>query len=348
MLSIIIPLYNKEKYVERCFESMVESCDLNNTEIIIVDDGSTDASGTMADRFAAQYDCVNVVHTQNRGVSAARNLGMGIAKGDYITFVDADDELIEGSYAKVLDYLDAKEGTDIFVCGAVWGNDVDAECDLQDEIVYQEKNKYCFDFFMTGGADNHIQSVAKKYMWGCKEKFYRRKFLSENDIIFKEDLKRQEDIIYSLECYYNAKKVRFLPINVYVNNVDPDGITGSMDMENNLLNFGIFFDYFEAEFPYVKAEDKAMFYFQYTLIILREAYLAKKNGSIDQNEYNQITSNWFSRKDITEMVQDMPQERLSLPKRVAFMLTKFKLYPLVGMELDIHELKEKEYTFLEI
>lgn len=88
-ISFIVPVYNAENYLYECLESIVQQLDGN--ELILIDDGSTDSSGSICDRYKAEYAAVKVLHTQNKGVSHARNLGVDLAQGEYIVFVDSDD-----------------------------------------------------------------------------------------------------------------------------------------------------------------------------------------------------------------------------------------------------------------
>ena len=90
LVSIIIPVYNVEKYLERCIQS-VRSQTYNNIEIILIDDGSPDNSPIICDRFRELDERIIVVHKKNGGLSDARNAGVQISKGDYITFIDSDD-----------------------------------------------------------------------------------------------------------------------------------------------------------------------------------------------------------------------------------------------------------------
>lgn len=105
-LSIIVPVYNVEKYLQRCLESIaVQMCD--DFELILIDDGSTDRSGTMCDDFVREHPGWNVavIHQSNGGLSTARNAGIDRARGEYITFVDSDDELCPNTLSENLDYL---------------------------------------------------------------------------------------------------------------------------------------------------------------------------------------------------------------------------------------------------
>ena len=95
-LSIVIPVYNVQNYIDDCVESIVEQ-NVNNVEIILVDDGSTDQSGEKCDLWKEQYSFIRVVHKENGGLSSARNAGIENAIGDYILFVDSDDKVEDGS-----------------------------------------------------------------------------------------------------------------------------------------------------------------------------------------------------------------------------------------------------------
>lgn len=101
MLSVIIPVYNVEQYIDRCISSIVEQT-YRNLEIVLVDDGSTDASGRLCDIWAQKDDRIIAVHKRNGGVSSARNAALEMVTGDYITFVDADDWVDETAYEKIL------------------------------------------------------------------------------------------------------------------------------------------------------------------------------------------------------------------------------------------------------
>ena len=90
LISIIIPVYNQEKYLTSCLES-VEKQTYGNFEVIVVNDGSTDRSGYICDNFAVQDSRIHVIHQKNAGIGVARNVGMKCSTGEYITFIDSDD-----------------------------------------------------------------------------------------------------------------------------------------------------------------------------------------------------------------------------------------------------------------
>ena len=100
LISIIIPIYNVEKYMEKCLNSVVNQT-YNNIEIILIDDGSKDKSREICDNYAKKDNRIKVVHKENNGVSSARNTGIDMSKGKYITFIDSDD-YIDTDYIETL------------------------------------------------------------------------------------------------------------------------------------------------------------------------------------------------------------------------------------------------------
>ena len=100
MISIIVPVYNVQDYLDRCVKSIVGQT-YTDTEIILVDDGSTDNSGNMCDKWAERDQRIKVIHKENGGLSSARNAGIDKANGDYISFIDSDD-YIEDSMMQTL------------------------------------------------------------------------------------------------------------------------------------------------------------------------------------------------------------------------------------------------------
>ena len=100
LVSVIVPVYNVESYLSKCVESIKDQS-YSNIEIILVDDGSTDSSGKLCDEFVKSDGRIKVLHKVNGGVSSARNLGIDICHGEYITFVDSDD-WVEQNYIEVL------------------------------------------------------------------------------------------------------------------------------------------------------------------------------------------------------------------------------------------------------
>ena len=104
LISFVIPVYNVEKYLNECVDSVITQ-NFRDLEIILVDDGSPDGSGQICDQYAEKYGFVTVIHKTNGGLSDARNAGINAASGDYILFLDSDDYIANGSIAAIADYI---------------------------------------------------------------------------------------------------------------------------------------------------------------------------------------------------------------------------------------------------
>ena len=113
-VSVIIPVYNVEAYLPRCMESVLGQT-LRELEIILVDDGSTDASGRLCDEYGQRDERIRVIHKENGGLSDARNAGLEVASGDYIGYVDSDDWVEETMFERLLDCC-SESGADVAIC----------------------------------------------------------------------------------------------------------------------------------------------------------------------------------------------------------------------------------------
>ena len=117
LLSVIIPVYNVEQYLERCVLSVVYQT-YRNLEILLIDDGSKDNSGEICDQLARSYNRIRVLHKENGGLSDARNAGLSLAKGEYITFLDSDDYIHPETYSILISQMEENEA-DITECRTV-------------------------------------------------------------------------------------------------------------------------------------------------------------------------------------------------------------------------------------
>ena len=142
LLSVIVPVYNVEEYLARCVDSILNQT-YRNLEVILVDDGSPDSAGVICDRYAEMDSRVRVVHKENGGLSSARNTGLELARGEYITFVDSDDWIEPEGYTHLMELMD-RWGVKL-VCGGNY--DVDgatgartlALCPEKEEVLSTEE-----------------------------------------------------------------------------------------------------------------------------------------------------------------------------------------------------------------
>ena len=188
-ISVIVPVYRAEAYLRRCVDSLLQQ-EQAAPEIILVDDGSPDASGTICDSYAAEYpERVRVLHIENGGQGRARNKGMELARGEYLGFVDSDDWVEPSMYRKLLETAE-REHADVVVCGirALRG-------DGSEELlpVWKEGNPMA----AAGSACN---------------KLFRR--TAVGDVRFPEGL-WYEDFSFSAKLLMRSKKTVYLPEALY-------------------------------------------------------------------------------------------------------------------------------------
>lgn len=191
-VSIIIPVYNVEKYIEECMESVVNQT-LEEIEIIIVNDGTQDNSMKKIERFLSD-ERITIVNKKNGGVSSARNTGMEIAKGEYISFVDPDD-FIELTMIEDL-YKDAEDADIIFSDFILYDNL--SKCKRR-EINYEKKTKI--------GSMIWTNQLLK---FKCvTSKLYKRSFLKENHILFIEKI-ITEDVPFNFTAFITSNNVKYI------------------------------------------------------------------------------------------------------------------------------------------
>ena len=188
LVSVVVPAYNVERYLSRCLNSLAAQT-LSAIEIIVVDDGSTDSTPSIADRYVAQNARIKVVHRQNGGLSAARNSGMENATGKYIGFVDGDDYVDPVMFSKLSAVLEGDADAELAVCGAKVEFSYAAS---EKDVAYAQKY---FDLPGEGGFDLTLSLVHDITSSVCT-KLYRRKFLEENRIRFPEGMENEDEVFF--------------------------------------------------------------------------------------------------------------------------------------------------------
>lgn len=210
-LSVIIPVYNMEDSLGRCVES-VAAQDCDGMEIILVDDGSTDNSPALCDKWAERDDRVVVVHKANGGLSDARNRGLDAATGGLITFVDADDFVARGTYAGVVGGMDDDCDIVEFPIMRFYGSDKQSVLSFGGET-FTDKN----DYWLRGKAYAH------SYM--CNKIFRRQLFDCER---FPEGL-LFEDVHILPRLLSHCRRVCTTSLGLYCYCDNPKGITSTAD-----------------------------------------------------------------------------------------------------------------------
>lgn len=259
-VSIIIPIYNSEMYLDQCINSCVNQT-IKDIEIICINDGSTDNSQEIINRYAQKDTRIKAIIQQNQGVSIARNKGINKAIGDYLIFVDSDDWLELNTCERIIQEA-YKFNPDII--------------NFQSFYVNKKKKKYKHKFVMKQYVNelknkitNFDNDIVKNFQVNdlilCWDKAYKKEFLKNNNILFNESLNLMEDCIFILNCYENNPTIKFLNEYLYNHRI---GNLGSLTRGDCYQKF---LDHTKVELPltkYIKAfnnQDLGLIIFEYYL-----------------------------------------------------------------------------------
>ncbi len=209
MISIIVPVHNSAKHLNKCVESIVSQT-RSDWELILIDDGSTDDSPAMCDRFAANDCRIKVAHQANSGVSAARNRGLELSQGEYATFIDSDDwvapTLLEELYRSITD-----SGSDIAIGGAQFDNE-------------NEPRTVVAGTTFTLTPDNtpkFLELETSKLIFSVWGKLYRTQIIRDNNLAFSHDTSSGEDLIFNFAYLRNVKRISTTTAPLYFYRADP-------------------------------------------------------------------------------------------------------------------------------
>lgn len=200
-ISAIIPVYNGEKYLNRCIDSILNQI-FNNWEIILVDDGSTDMSGIICDKYAKNDERIKVVHKINGGVSSARNVGIDNANGKYITFIDCDDWVEKDFFEKAINFIKEKN-IDVLVTGYI----------LEDKGICKNIFKGKKEEILVNEDIKKEFFLQDKFSWVVYDKFFKKEIIKQYK--FNTNLKIGEDMLFFWEILKKINKIGFLPLYKY-------------------------------------------------------------------------------------------------------------------------------------
>ncbi len=198
--SVIVPVYNVEQYLKRCLDSLVsQTCE--DKEIILVDDGSTDSSGSICEEYAKAYDFVRVIHQTNHGLSGARNTGVEHATGEWLSFVDSDDYVDIDMLEQLQGYILATDA-DMYRFGFTRGNETEHKksliCPKQHTITTFRSEQQQFQFY----SDNYYLMLMP---W---RGVYRHSIISEHSFRF-------EDTLFNYQYFLHVRSLVSLPFAPY-------------------------------------------------------------------------------------------------------------------------------------
>ncbi|UKK50386.1 glycosyltransferase [Prevotella sp. E13-17] len=294
-ISIISPVYNVEKYICRCVDSIIAQT-FTDWELILVDDGSPDTSGTICDQYASQDSRIRVIHKQNGGVSAARQTGLDASQGEYVIHADPDD-WVEPTMLEEL-YANAKaEDADIVIC--------DYYTNSGDRQVYIKQEPKSLDH------DLLLHNLFGGLHGSCCNKLVRRNRFMEYNIKFPFGINYCEDRFVIISLYCHNIKTAYLPEAFYHYYSNPDSITRRYSRKQ-----------YEEQQAFLNSIEKILPDREFKHLIQKERFESFLDGFI----YNVLSEEEVKRA--SKQFSSLAYARLGLRWRIGFVFLQLGLYNL--------------------
>lgn len=313
LLTVVIPVYNVEKYLKRCIESILIQ-EWKNYDILLVDDGSIDNSPQICDDYAKAYDFISVIHKKNGGLSVARNTGISHAEGEYVYFPDSDDWIEPDTFIALAEVVESQK-FDII--------------SFNREFVKGEEDAIVSDSLVTQvfeGKDAFVQMLKHSYITGfANDKIYRKSLFIDNKIMFPSG-KYYEDLGTNYKLFLLSEKVYATNQKYYHYLIDnPDSITQSWNEKKFRDMFEFYKEVFYSDFVRSQLNEEELqllqrYYVSGLIHILASLYKSKLD-----KKYIDITD---------EVKQELLKNKVSLsqmkdqPNKLKYVLFRLKLLKL--------------------
>jgi glycosyltransferase involved in cell wall biosynthesis len=328
-VSVIVPIYNVEKYLKRCMESLLKQT-LRDIEIIMVDDESPDNCPAMCDEYAKQDKRIQVIHKKNGGLGFARNSGLGIATGEYIAFVDSDD-FVDIKMYEILYKTAKEENADTVYCGVnFYENErvVISRKEVNKLTLFRGRKE--IDGFLLDmiGPEPSYKGTVKYLMSAWRSIYsmevinkYKLRFYSEREFI-------SEDLLFNIDYLSNADSVIMIPQCYYYYSYNQNSI--SRTYRHDRFEFGLkfidvvrykLFELFNNDSIY-KLRLMRLFYLINIISLIKQEVrcLSENSYATAIRNINSICIN----EKVREICEEYPYKKLPIKHRILFLLVKYK------------------------
>lgn len=276
VVSIIVPVYNAEKYLYRCLDSL-KCQSFTDFEVILVDDGSPDDSGYICDTYASKDLRFRVIHQQNGGVSVARQTGLNEAKGEYVIHADPDDWVEKDWIAQLISKI-REEDADIAICDF-------------DKILKRKTVVFHEDPFSDMSTDIIEKLLSGKLWGGCINKLVRREMFTKFGISFVPSMSMWEDLYVSCRLMMNSLKVTYVPkvLYHYDSGVNSKSLCKRFD-DRRIESAKLFVELLE---PHLLDKRYSDLWFQKKSVIKTWAFRTGYRGKILQDLFSEINRRYI-------------------------------------------------------
>ena len=321
-VSVIVPVYNVEKYVAQCLVSIVGQT-YRNLEIIIVDDGSTDNSLQICEGFADKDSRITVIQQLNSGVSVARNTGIDAATGEFLTFVDSDDWLEKRMYEKMIHEINTNPGLDMVMCDSTLiAKDSNTKSTDFIRQGYYSKTQIISEIYPVLLVTEDFGKIPVVSVWNC---LMKRSILMEQHIRFEAQLRYSEDYLFMAEFMIHTNSFYYLKGDHLYNyrqyeesrskKLQPDWWSNFLDLNHKLK---VLLD--STEFAFTRQLKLQLIH---SALFLSSAIF--NNKGLRQGEKLHLLKKIFNEPELKAAFSNLDFHKQSLPLKVVLYLMKRKM-----------------------
>lgn len=327
-VSVIIPVYNDEKYVDRCLASISGKYE-NDIEILVIDDGSIDHTADIVKKYVHRYSNIKYFYQRNSGVSSARNVGLEKATGEYVFFLDSDDFMSKDGISQLIKYADGQNELIVFPYALVKENGYKND---QNEnaatVIVNDCNKIIKSALI---GETVVSSFAKQDMRSSCSKLIKLEIIQENNIRFDENIVIAEDMVFMLHVYNYIENALFVNTVIYlyfknnnsaINSYHPNYINNILSVDSNISTIikGKKYDIHTA-FDFYKLND--------IILYLKYDIFNKKNRDTRIVKYKKINNflREFKYKEILHNVKNSDfYKNIKIKQKFVYEVTIWKLF----------------------
>lgn len=339
-ISFIVPVYNASRTLEHCIKSLLTQT-YDNFEIVLVDDGSVDGSSKICDDFAQKENRVVVFHQKNAGVSAARNKGLELACGKYVTFVDADD-WIDSNVCETFVKACEKQDYDLFCFSAIYSSQKKDVLSLllpgDVELFSQKQKEELLCKMMTPWAPWYSFNCNTRFAGSVWAKFYRAEVIKNSDIQFSLETIVSEDVLFNVLSFDFFDKIGYSTKAFYHYRVQDDSAQNRY-RPNSMKYFGFVIDqiqqWLEEKRKDLNVKDCANTLFVHYLFgALKEDYFHKNkpNKTFASSELNEV----LSQEKYKSVLENVKSEYFTLSERILVRLLRHKMVRCIKLLMKIY------------
>lgn len=324
LVSVIVPVYNVEKYIDVCIESIINQT-YKNIEILLIDDGSTDDSGKKCDLWKNKDKRINVIHKKNSGLGLTRNVGILKSTGKYITFVDSDDELRPEMIEKLVYGINLYH-SDACVGGYSRINEKSKTLYSKEygQIYFENKNDVKNSFIpkLIGGLPNKHDSI-KMSVWNV---LFSTKIIKQNKLLFISERKiLSEDIIWDINYFINCNKVQLIKSTDYLYRIRSGSLTDQIKYDpNNLKKVKDLYLYEEKLIRKYKIDGDSNLRLKKLFFINLRGCLIQDTVALSGNKRIDNIQKIFNDGLVTKIINEYPVNELEFKQKIFIYLIKNK------------------------